>query len=179
MKRVSGTRVAKPRKKETFHFWTKSKIKLYIAKTRAYRVKVKIQMEKAPIRNYNKGQRKYVWKWLPSVEEQRILDEVQFSLRTHNRQQMPNDDLSSGKLRFMPHHLSSCIRLVCVLMIFPLCVVANRKRLQGRLKRLRKLPSRERRRRPKSRWSSPHSHSSSHSHSHSLVLTLTNMGFTD
>lgn len=73
---------AKGRKKLSYHFWTKSKIKTYISKTREYRAKVKIQKDKLPIRNYNKGQRKYVWKWLPSIEEQRILDEVCMSICT-------------------------------------------------------------------------------------------------
>lgn len=74
-KDVSTKGAARGRTKPTYHFWTKTKIKTYIAKTRAYRVHVKKQIDAKPIRNYNRGEHRHQWKWLPSAYEKQLEDE--------------------------------------------------------------------------------------------------------
>lgn len=64
----------KGRKKPTFHFWTKSKIKLYIKKEVAYRVHVRKQKAALPIKNFGRGWKTSNWKWLPSEFEKKEME---------------------------------------------------------------------------------------------------------
>ena len=75
---ISMKGTAKGRKRPTFHFWTKTKIKAYLQSRRKYKEFERKQMEaKKQIRNFNRGEHRHEWKWLPSEYEQAQLDKAE------------------------------------------------------------------------------------------------------
>mmetsp|Transcript_45976 Transcript_45976/g.144202 ORF Transcript_45976/g.144202 Transcript_45976/m.144202 type:complete len:275 (-) Transcript_45976:267-1091(-) len=94
--KISMKGSAKGRKKPVFHFWTKSKTKLFIAQRVKHAKLVKKMKEKLPLKFMAKGVKRCKWEWLPSIREKEIL-EMEEKRKAEEKAAMQAEDGNEGE----------------------------------------------------------------------------------